>query len=103
MQPHLQHQQQQQQQQQHQQQQQQQMYDDFEPDHLSPTRREGPAFTSPQPAAMDPYGVAYPTTNYYGQQPYQMQVGGYNMPPQPQMQQPYQPYPMQPGKVKIKI
>jgi hypothetical protein len=81
------------------------MYDDFEPDHLSPTRKEGPAFTSPQPAAaMDPYGMAY-NTNYYGQPPYQMQVGGYGVSQpqmqQPQMQQPYQPYPMQQGETNL--
>jgi hypothetical protein len=74
------------------------MYDDFEPDHVSPVRQEGP-FVAPQ-SNLDPYG--YPTTNYYGQQPYHMQLAGYGMPPQQQQlqQAPYQPYPayqMQPG------
>ena len=83
------------------------MYDDFEPDHVSPVRQEGPApFVSPQ-SNVDPYG--YPTTNYYGQQPYHMQLAGYSMPPQQQQQQQqqqpaYQPYPayqMQPGVLNL--
>ena len=83
------------------------MYDDFEPDHVSPVRQEGPApFVSPQ-SNVDPYG--YPITNYYGQQPYHMQLAGYSMPPQQQQQQQqpaYQPYPayqMQPGFLKFKL
>ena len=90
------------------------MYDDFEPENLSPVRQEGPAFTSPQP---DPY-PAYPT-NYYGQQPFHAQLAGYKNLHQPQqqqqqqqqqqhqqqqqMQQPYNPYQMQPGTISNKF